>query len=234
VDQQAFERAIRSYWDVRASQAAKQLESGKVDAGTRGQATGGAHLDAITQLLEDVFVAAGFPKSSIRRSSGIELPGYYRPTKKWDLVVIDQNRLVAAIELKSQVGPSFGNNFNNRIEEALGSATDVWEAYEKGTFGSVRPWLGYFFLLEETRKSTTPVRLAKSVFPVDKIFENTSYKDRYRILCTRLVRERLYDAACFVTSSNDPDEPIHQPDPEVGFENFAAAIAGRAAYIQAL
>jgi len=26
--------------------------------------------------------------------------------------------LVAAIEAKSQVGPSFGNNFNNRTEEA--------------------------------------------------------------------------------------------------------------------
>jgi hypothetical protein len=234
VDPKRFEEAVRSYWKVRDSQAAKQLEAGKVDAGTRGQATGGAHLDAVAQLLEDVFVEAGFPRFSVRRSTGIELPGFYRPTKRWDIVVIDQNRLVAAIELKSQVGPSFGNNFNNRIEEALGSATDVWEAYEKGTFGPVRPWLGYLFLLEESPKSTTPVRLAKSVFPVDTEFENTSYKDRYRILCQRLVRERLYDAACFVTSSRDPASPIHQPEPEVGFDNFIAAIAGRAAYIKAL
>jgi hypothetical protein len=234
VDQQAFERAIRSYWNVRESQAAKQLSSGRIDAGTRGQATGGAHLDAVAQLLEDVFVNAGFPRSAIRRSTGIELPGYYRPTKKWDLVVIDKDRLVAAIELKSQVGPSFGNNFNNRVEEALGSATDVWEAYEKGTFGPIRPWLGYLFLLEECAKSTSPVRIANTVFPVDPVFANTSYKDRYGILCQRLVRERLYDAACFVTSSKDPEQPIHQPDPEIGFANFIAAIAGRAAYIKAL
>jgi hypothetical protein len=234
VDQQAFEQAVRSYWTVRDSQAAKQLASGKVDAGTRGAATGGAHLDALGQLLEDVFVGAGFPKSAVRRSTGIELPGFYRPTKKWDLVVIDQDRLVAAIELKSQVGPSFGNNFNNRIEEALGSATDVWEAYEKGTFGKVRPWLGYLFLLEESTKSTSPVRLARTVFPVDPVFEKTSYKDRYRILCQRLVRERLYDAVCFATSSKDPKQPINQPEAEVGFDNFVAAIAGRAAYIKAL
>lgn len=26
-----------------------------------------------------------------------------------------EGRLIAAIELKSQVGPSFGNNFNNRL-----------------------------------------------------------------------------------------------------------------------
>ena len=234
MDQQAFERAVRSYWAVRESQAAKQLGSGKVDAGLRGAVTGGAHLDSLAKLLEEIFVEAGLPPESVRRRASIELPGYYRPTKKWDLVVIDQDRLVAALELKSQVGPSFGNNFNNRTEEAIGNAVDVWRAYEAGTFGPVRPWLGYVFLLEDCDRSTKPVRLAKSLFPVDPIFENTSYKDRYRILCQRLVRERLYDAACFVASSKDPDQPIHEPDAELGFTNFVAAVAGRAAYIKAL
>jgi type II restriction enzyme len=150
------------------------------------------------------------------------------------LVVINDGVLVAAIELKSQVGPSFGNNFNNRTEEAVGNAVDVWRAYEEGTFGGVRPWLGYVFLLEEASKSTTPVRLAKTVFPVERVFENTSYKDRYRILCRRLVRERLYDVACFSTSSRVPGSPIHQPDLELSFNALRAAIAGRAAFIKAL
>ncbi len=233
-DRHRFEDAVRSFWKVRESQAAKQLASGKVDAGSRGAVTGGAHLDGIAKLLEDVFVEAGFARSSIRRKSGIELPGYYRATKSWDLVVIENGVLVAAIEFKSQVGPSFGNNFNNRTEEALGNAVDVWRAYQEGTFGAVRPWLGYVFLLEEAPKSTMEVRLAKAIFPVERIFHHTSYKDRYQILCQRIVRERLYDATCFVTSSADPDVPIHQPLPELGFDNFVAAIAGRAAYIKAL
>ena len=76
----------------------------------------------------DLFVDNGFPRHTIKRTARIELPGFYRPTKKWDLVVIDQGKLVAAIELKSQVGPSFGNNFNNRTEEAIGNAVDVWRA----------------------------------------------------------------------------------------------------------
>lgn len=232
--QQAFEQAVRSYWTVRESQTAKQFGAGRVDAGLRGAVTGGAHLDALAKLLHEVFVMAGLPPASVRRKASIELPGYYRPTKKWDLVVIDEDRLVAALEFKSQGGPSFGNNFNNRTEEAIGNAVDVWRAYEAGTFGPVRPWLGYVFMLEDCDRSTSPVRLAKSLFPVDPIFENTSYKDRYRILCQRLVRERLYDAACFVTSSKDPEQPIHEPDPELGFTNFVAAIAGRAAYIKAL
>lgn len=52
------------------------------------------------------------------------MPGYYRATKDWDfLIVSEKGNLVAAIELKSQVG-SYGNNLNNRTEESLGSAED--------------------------------------------------------------------------------------------------------------
>ena len=72
------------------------------------------------------------------------------------------------------------------------------------------------------------------MFRPEPIFQDTSYKDRYGILCQRLVRERLYDAACFVTSSRDPNSPINQPYDELSFANFTAAIAGRAAYIKAL
>lgn len=66
----------------------------------------------------------------------LELPGYFRPNKKWDLLVVDKNELVIAIEFKSQVGPSFGNNFNNRTEEAMGTALDIWTAYREGVFGA--------------------------------------------------------------------------------------------------
>jgi len=234
MSQEALEDAIRSYWKVRAAQAAKQATSGRIDAGLRGAVTGGGHLDAIAMLLEDLFVKLGFPPSMIRRKTNIELPGYYRPTKKWDLIVADSKRLVAAIEFKSQVGPSFGNNFNNRSEEAIGNAVDVWRAYQEGTFGGSPSMAGLLLPLGEAPKSTAPVRLAKALFPVEEIFENTSYRDRYRILCQRLVRERLYDAACFVTCSRDPAVPVSQADGELSFSNFVAEITGRAAYIHAL
>ena len=112
--QRAFEEAIRSSWAVRESQAAKKLLSGKTDTGGRGAVTGGAHLDALTELLANVFRDAGFPPDAVRCKSGIDLPGYFRPTKQWDLVVLHEEDLVAATELKSHVGPSFGKNFNNR------------------------------------------------------------------------------------------------------------------------
>lgn len=226
--------AVHSFWEMRNEAGRKQLQIGKIDVGERGKSTAGQHMAKLEEIIVEEFVKAGIPRSSIRRKSGVELPGYYRPAKKWDVVVFNEGMLVAAIEFKSQAGPSFGNNVNNRSEEAIGSAVDVWRAYEEGTFGSVRPWLGYFFLLEATQKSTTPVSLPTPVFPVDQVFQGTTYADRYRILCQRLVRGRLYDAACFLTTNAGPPVSINEPDAELGFANFAAAIADRVTYVQAL
>ena len=228
MDQEAFEAAVRRYWVVREGQAQRQRDSGKLDAGLRGAVTGGAHMDAMAELMESIFIDAGFPPSSIRRSSAVELPGYFRPEKKWDLVVVHGDALAAAIEFKSQVGPSFGNNYNNRSEEAIGNAIDIWTAYREGRFGTVRPWLGYLFLLEEALGSIKPVRVKQPFFEVDPVFIDASYKKRYEILCRRLVLERLYDAACFVTASADPLSPIHEPAPDLNFTAFSKAIRSRA------
>lgn len=229
MDQRTFEQAVRQYWAIRAGQAQKQRDKGRVDAGLRGAVTGGAHMDAMAELMESIFIDAGFPPSSINRQSAVELPGYFRPEKKWDLVVVHGGALAAAIEFKSQVGPSFGNNYNNRSEEAIGSAIDIWTAYREGRFGMVRPWLGYLFLLEEAPGSIKPIRVKQPFFEVDPVFVNGSYKARYEILCRRLVLERLYDAACFVTASAGPSSPIHEPASDLSFASFAAAIRARAA-----
>lgn len=233
MEQKRFEEAVRSYWDVRAKQQERQRRSGKADAGMRGAVTGGAQMDALAQLMEETFVGAGFSPETIYRQTNVELPGYYRPGKKWDLVVIHEDELAAAIEFKSHVGPSFGNNFNNRVEEAIGSASDVWVAYREGRFGKTRPWLGYVLLLEEHPKSIEPVAVREPLFDVEDVFVGASYKQRYEILCRRLLSERLYDAACFVTSSADPQAPIHEPAEDLTFGNFVAQIRGRAAQLVA-
>jgi hypothetical protein len=185
-------------------------------------------MSALADLVAQIFIDEGFPEDSIQRGASLELPGYYRPEKKWDLLVIHEGTLAAAIEFKSQVGPSFGNNFNNRIEEAIGSATDIWTAYREGRFGEVRPWLGYLFLLEDSPRSSQPVGTREPFFAIDEIFRGASYKKRYEIFCRRLVRERLYDASCFATASEEQNSPVHQPAEDLTFAKFAAAIRGRA------
>lgn len=59
--------------------------------------------------------------------------------------------------------------------------------------------------------------------------QTLSYAQRYELVCQRLVRERLYDAACFLTSN--AQEGVFgrfiQPNPELGIRNFAVSLAAR-------
>jgi len=228
----SFDSAVRAFWTGRDLQAQRQIESGHLDAGTRGAVTGGKHLRPLEDAVAELFEPLVQRGAEVRRGARLTLPGHYRRSKDWDLVVTFKGALVAAVELKSQVG-SIGNNFNNRTEEALGNAVDIWKAYEEGTFGPVRPWLAFVFVVEHSDVSSRVSKVdPKSLFPADPIFSGTSYLDRYRILAQRLVRERLYDAICVLTTRMGEgilEEPVH----EVSVTNFAAAVAGRIAYIQA-
>jgi hypothetical protein len=130
--------------------------------------------------------------------------GYYRPTKEWDLLVMHHEILVAAVELKS-IASSFGNNMNNRIEEAVGSAEDIRTAYREQLLGPTKPWLGYFFMISDDEKSRRPTKQkARMELPVDTVFEAASYQKRAEVFCRRLYLEELYDASCFTVSSKEP------------------------------
>lgn len=224
-----FHEAVQHFWKTREEQQKRQGQLGKIDAGARGAVTGGAQMAALEQLVVDILKQAGLNQLDIRIRKELELPGYYRPEKKWDLLVVSNGQLVTAIEFKSQVGPSFGNNFNNRVEEAVGSATGIWTAYREGRFGtSPRPFLGYFFLLEDCEKVHRPVKNEEPYFEVDPVFKNASYSKRYEILCRRLVLERVYDAASLTLATNEPDTRISHPAEDLTFRRFAAELQGNA------
>lgn len=203
-----FSAAVRFFWRTRSGQAQEQSERGVTDQGSRSAVTGGKQLDGFLHTLTEYIESVGVSRDSIHIGSRAPtLPGYYRPSKIWDLVVEHEGVLRAAIELKSQVGPSFGNNFNNRAEEAIGNAVDLWTAYREGAFGmSPEPWIGYLFLLEDCPASRSPVGVMEPRFKVFDEFRGASYASRYEILCRRLVRERKYSAACFL-ASNPADAP---------------------------
>jgi type II restriction enzyme len=224
---------VQLFWEGRDLQHRKQFESGTVDAGTRGAVTGGQHLNALQQAVAELFRSDPDLELDVRCEGHLTLPGYYRRSKNWDLVVLYRGALVAAVEFKSQVG-SFGNNFNNRSEEAIGNAADIWRAYEAGLLGDIRPWLGFVMVLEKTHASTTPkVREGNPIFPADPAFNNTGYLDRYRILLKRLVREKQYDAAVVIATERGSGI-FDEPEFDLSFAAFTAAAAGRLAYIKAL
>ncbi len=195
--------ATMAFWGNREKAMQAKREAGKLDQGERGAVTAGNTMDGFTALVIDLVQANGLGHASIHRTRPVlTLPGYFRPTKLWDILVILDDRLIAAVELKSHVGPSFGNNANNRAEEAIGTAHDFWTAYREGAFGSyARPFVGWLVMVEDAPASRRPgQRDASRHFPVFKDFRKVSYLQRYDILCQRLVRENLYTAACTLTS----------------------------------
>lgn len=212
----AFQPAIQQFWDARSSAASRQRTGAAADRGNRQAVTSGGHLDGFLDVIVETITSRGLARSEdIRRGRTVSVvPGYFRPQKEWDLVVLKGEQLGAVIELKAQVGPSFGNNFNNRAEEALGNADDFWVAYREGAFGDQpAPWVGYLFVLEDHVKAKTPVRVQEPIFGVFPEFVSTSYEQRYEMLLRRMVRERRYSAASLLVSPKTGNVPAVWSEP---------------------
>lgn len=193
--------AVAHYWRTRRRQRKNQETSGRSDQGLRSAVIGGAQVDGFTNLFSHFIERAGMPSRCVFTNSAVELPGFFRPTKEWDILVVRGKTLIAAIEAKSQAGPSFGNNFNHRTEEAVGSAFDLWTAFRvRAYLDSPRPLLGYFFMLEDCDASNRAVKVSEPHFPVFDEFHGASYIRRYELFCRRLVLERQYTASAFITS----------------------------------
>ena len=198
--------AIKHFWQSREIATQNQEFRGISDQGNRSSVTAGKNMDGFAKMVKQIIIDNGLDENSIFHTgrNNLNLPGFYRPTKNWDLIVVSNNKLIAVIEFKSQVGPSFGNNFNNRVEEALGNSTDILAAFKKGAFGeSLKPFLGYIFVLEECDKSMSNVRFTSPHFPAFPEFNNTSYAKRYDIFCRKIIQEGLYDSASLVLTKRD-------------------------------
>jgi len=222
--------ATMAFWGNREKARQKQLESGRKDQGERAGVTAGKNMDGFVALIIDVVRANGLSNASIHQNrSVLTLPGYFRPTKRWDLLVINEGRLIAAIELKSQVGPSFGNNFNNRTEEAIGTAQDLWTAYREGAFGKqLRPFVGWLMVVDDAPRSRSPIRDPLIHFPVFPEFQNASYLRRYDLLCQRLIQEQLYTAASVLATPRTAaaSGEYLEMSKMTGLRAFLAALAG--------
>ncbi len=219
--------AVAYYWQTRSAQRRKQEQNGNVDQGLRSAVTGGAQMDGFVDLFAEFITQTGISPRHIFRKKAVELPGYFRPTKEWDLLVVSNNKLIAALEAKSQVGPSFGNNFNNRTEEAMGSALDLWTAYREHAYlDSPQPFLGYFFMLEDCEASNRPVSVQQPHFKVFPEFVGASYMKRYELFCRRLVLERHYSASAFITSSLNQgiDGVYATPSEDLSIERFVRTL----------
>ena len=201
----AATQAVKAFWGNRQAAIERQKAAGRIDQGERAGVTAGKNMDGFLALCVELVRANDLHDAHIHQLRAVvTLPGYFRPTKLWDLVIMREGRLVAAVEFKSQVGPSFGNNFNNRTEEAIGTAVDLQTAYREGAFGEhPKPFVGWMILVEDCPASRAPVSDRSPHFPIFPDFKNASYADRYNILCKKLVQEQLYTTAALMLSRRE-------------------------------
>ena len=206
---QQIATAIKAFWNTKKKQ---------------GNVLAGKQLDAFLTLLTKVAINAGVPSDCIYLKNN-HIPGYYRATKDWDLIIVSPKKnLVVAIELKSQVG-SYGNNLNNPTEESLGSSDDFWTAFREKTFTcNQSPWLGYLMVVGKDKNSTHKVKVNEPHFPVRPEFKDATYLDRYRILCQRLVLEHRYNAVALV-ATEDKNHYENLAD-NISIETFINSLRG--------
>jgi hypothetical protein len=184
-------------------------------------------MDSFAGLIEDIVVEAGVPRESVKHDYHATLPGFYRHEKEWDTAVVHDSELLAVVEYKSQAS-SFGNNLNNRAEEAIGNNTDIIEAYEEGVFApSPQPFIGYLMLMADNEKSRNVPQVREVNFDVDDEFKGATYVNRMELLCLRMVRKRLVNEAAFILSDEEQglDGEYWQPNEELAFERFARSLA---------
>lgn len=231
--EQKTREAVKAFWGNRQAARQKQIESGKADQGERAGVTAGKNMDGFLALILDIIKANGMAHAEIHQNRAmLTLPGYFRPTKLWDILVIYKGELIAAVELKSQVGPSFGNNFNNRSEEAIGTAHDLWTAFREDAFGKQpRPFVGWVMMVEDAPESRKPVRDSSPHFPVFDEFKGASYLKRYDLLCQRLVKERLYTTATLIAAERSAVDTgnFTELSSMTGLRTFVSALAGHIA-----
>lgn len=225
--------AIQAFWKTRDDATRKQRVSGKSDQGERAGVTGGKNMDGFSDLVIDLVKANGLLNAEVQQKrTMLTLPGFFRPAKLWDMLVIDNGRLIAALEFKSHVGPSFGNNFNNRAEEAIGTSHDLWTAYRDGAFGQQeRPFVGWLMVVEDAPESRAAVRESSRHFAVFPEFVGSSYLQRYDILCQKLAKEQLYSAASVIATPRSAvaDGVYSELSSMTGLRSFVVSLAGHIA-----
>ncbi len=206
--------------DNAISQAVNAFWSGRT-GGTQAAIHDKAFLGLIAEDLEHLglspHVAAGIS------DTGARIGGFFRSSKSWDIVCRDpQGQLRVAVEFKSQVD-SYGNNENNRYEEALGSGLDA-----RARYGATVA-LGFVFVLCDEEATARLTRLRHEEIAPE--FRETSHAQRREIFARRLTEFTMnemsfYDAAAILLVSRD-GRHTHPEDPELDIRTFADRLVHR-------
>jgi hypothetical protein len=209
--------AVRFYWETRSRQLQKQRDAGGSDQGFRSAATGGAQMNGFIEVFTQLVIEAGIDRAHIFYDQSLELPGYFRPNKKWNFIVVVKGQLVAALKTKAHRGP-FSDD-NRGAQQTICDVLDLWAAYRTAPDACPRPWVGFLMLVEApTPPGEVRCKESPAVQPCMEF-------------CRRLILERFYDSSALVISNPEEkdSEPRSEPCDGISFERLAIALFMRAA-----
>jgi len=171
----------------------------------RGQVIGGGSMAEFANIAGVVARAAGVEETDIIISTSSRdqrpvLPGYFRTTKNWDFLII-QNRIpLVALEFKS-IMSSVGNNLNNRAEEAVGQGIDLNTVLEANGISLGDFFSGYLMVMVDdpsTSRSKREVHLPLHDLPV--VMNGLNYQQRGDGICHRLEDDGVWSCTSFTTT----------------------------------
>lgn len=231
-----IEPLLVNWWRAKNEAVARLAAAGKSDTGA--QARNAVHMQSLALFVRQMFIDAGLTAADVTVDSIV--PGYFRRSKNWDVVAMHKGHLVGVVELKSQAS-SPGNNANNRIEEAIGSAVDAQALQElTGAFGNLGVWAAWCMTFNRDAESGVPIRVTKKrvLFPLsDPAFDNMTYASQYAKAIERFISQKVYDAGWMLITWINADGTIgyNEPIPTATAETLATQIQARVKFaLQAL
>lgn len=167
----------------------------------------------MNQLILDELHRLGLTGISTYTDRAATVPGFFRPAKSWDLLVVgareEGSRPLLVVEYKSMTG-SEGKNLNNRADEVIGVAEDLRHAQDAGLIDA-NLHRAYIFIMEVTPEVQQPVRVSVRAGSPDPVFQGASYLERMAIMCERLRDSGLYDLAWAVGVVRHPTIDFVEP-----------------------
>ena len=226
--QDRLSKAVAHYWRALEDQTRKQKVG--MDHGRRSAVTGGKQMDGFCELVDWVLRENGLGEANVYARSTGESPGFFPPTKEWDMLVVHEGRTVAAVEVTSQRVPPLASDTNTRIEETIGMAADVWTAYGKGAYSPPRkrPWLGWVMLFADRTVAQRPGLKGQPPVEAFPDFSMGSYGRRYEQILHKFTHERLFDSAALLASPGKAGTQgaFVEPAEDLCMKWFLASLAG--------
>ncbi len=190
-----------------------------------------SRLEGFHTLVRHVLADNGPPEARVHTQHGLELPGFFMPTRPWDIVVMHEERLVAALGIRSRAARSVENEFVTLGEEALCTGKEMDALCRRQAFGpGLRPWFGWLVLLEDSPALWRTAEGAPTLLQSLPEHRHSSHAERYELLLRKLERDRLFDTCALLLCPEERKQAgdYHEPARDLSIKRFLGHLASHA------